>query len=1262
MPTYLNNLHTYLNSKFPSKKGLWNYSTNNVLNGDWLLYSAVNGLGTSYDNFKQPVAGDYHLFKLSSKDATRPNQQSVAINATVQKPGGTPANLLAGQSYTLYEQIYEVMISAKVFLDITTLTPPTLQFLAAIKNALIYLSNKPENERPVVRILYSNWAANAAGFPDLILDANAFLKDIVTNNIDPAKKFSIYAGAINAGAEKGIVAWASSWNHSKIIAADGQVAIVGGHNMWGDHYLGKNPVFDVSMKVHGDAAVNAHDYADKLWGYLLWRINDSLFDAVMRSDGKVSLAHCAAYTYDENTNRSTIKDCFKFETKPFAGVWVNGLHPYTVTVNPKGQPPKDVYTSRKSSFPINSGSVPVLSIGREAGMDLSNIFPDKDSYLDEVGEPADISMYTLFSYAQNKIRMSLQSFSLVSAIAQANLFGYDLHLDWRVVTWDYKLFYEMAKAVRRGVEIEIVLSNPNAIAGGLTKTEAPYDGEHVQDVNNRLRDVLIKEFVISKTEAEALVASKFHVANFRFSTDDEMYRDENGEKKVPIPNHAKTFMVDDQVFYIGSQNQYRCNLAEFGYVVEDQAAVTTYINNYWNKLWVQSKRTLSNGFDGSLDDVQRAVATVFVLDLYDNKRLEKTWQKAITDYTAANQEEKESLLEILNEIISNAGYETTAAAVIEITRTPFFENLSSAGTPNDDSDRFVKDLLTKKDLTVNFAKLIDSFDNDQSASDAVVNKFLKDNGYNCTSSQLYSSFIGIRGSNINYYKGRYDGVIVQDGGEAFDFRSKANGTSNTRKRSLAADTGDAEESTVGPVLLIETSESIKLDDQALKKAQYDNDVLTWSRADGNQTDGSITFSEIPRPGLKDPFFGVECFGEITYPDDGSGKFNGTVSFYARKQAAAKINPKDPDDPPIGAPVDWPAVVGAILGPTLGLALIVGTGIALKRMYDRFKRRTASNYERLTINESPEEEDIDAVQLVESRVDSALRRRNVSRRLESSNASFTDSWAHSTSQFEIARDVEKIVIREAKTLLEDDLQAQFEKEFSDLVEQSLVEGDFEKSSFEVVSEILGAEFRLQVSDMATAIYRDEIMQEVTSLMTDRMSVNDYKRFAADNMGNYMDSAISKKFSDPLVKRMQTRSSPSEPSYIEALLTREFISLKQEYLKQPGNKTELQRSVSEELSTIDGQQKKTASELESSGKELETARSALDSNPSKENKDRVDELTKEVSDITDRQQKFEQEQRDAEARQRELDESTLDQEHKEMESKTESEGPDIFKHVE
>ena len=75
----------------------------------------------------------------------------------------------------------------------------------------------------------------------------------------------------------------------------------------------------------------------------------------------------------------------------------------------------------------------------------------------------------------------------------------------------------------------------------------------------------------------ALLCSHVHLAPFRFGPDASW----PGGKA--IANHAKLWMVDDRVFYIGSDNMYPVNLQEFGYIVDDrQAAAEHAAAAYWD--------------------------------------------------------------------------------------------------------------------------------------------------------------------------------------------------------------------------------------------------------------------------------------------------------------------------------------------------------------------------------------------------------------------------------------------------------------------------------------------------------------------------------------------------------------------------------------------------------------------------------------------------------------------------------------------------------
>ena len=50
-------------------------------------------------------------------------------------------------------------------------------------------------------------------------------------------------------------------------------------------------------------------------------------------------------------------------------------------------------------------------------------------------------------------------------------------------------------------------------------------------------------------------------------------------------NHAKVWIVDDQVFYIGSDNIYPAYLQEFGHIIGHQPTTARFILDYWEGVW-----------------------------------------------------------------------------------------------------------------------------------------------------------------------------------------------------------------------------------------------------------------------------------------------------------------------------------------------------------------------------------------------------------------------------------------------------------------------------------------------------------------------------------------------------------------------------------------------------------------------------------------------------------------------------------------------------
>jgi len=101
------------------------------------------------------------------------------------------------------------------------------------------------------------------------------------------------------------------------------------------------------------------------------------------------------------------------------------------------------------------------------------------------------------------------------------------------------------------------------------------------------------------------------------------------EQKQVIANHAKFFIVDDLCYYIGSQNLYIANLAEWGIIVDDEAQTRKVLEEYWRPMWNCSYKKdppdcnvdeVMNGLDINRDGKDASEYTAEQLDLAEQIR------------------------------------------------------------------------------------------------------------------------------------------------------------------------------------------------------------------------------------------------------------------------------------------------------------------------------------------------------------------------------------------------------------------------------------------------------------------------------------------------------------------------------------------------------------------------------------------------------------------------------------------------------------------
>ncbi|GAB3976058.1 hypothetical protein GCM10029978_061830 [Actinoallomurus acanthiterrae] len=414
-------------------------------------------------------------------------------------------------------------------IDVVSLLPPTGRIHEAVKDALLDVASREGSGPVLVRFLFGNVPLRDT-FSEFVKDLRGFLKD----NGVPMDRMTVLAGQLS-NVLRGF------WNHSKIVAADGAVALVGGHNLWAETYGGYPPVHDVSVEMIGEGARHAQDFADYLW-------------TSGGGDLKVEqiTVDYRAKTLSPGPARNKI-----------------------ALVDPAELPHTEPDLSRGAPEQWHSGRA--LSLGRAA-------------FLGD--QASDTAKEAVIKNARHSLKISQQDLAFT---------GFTAEKDHQVARW-------IAEALVDKPELTVDIVVSSAKAGAV-------NGAYSWGFGAPGTYAMIKRFVRTVADPEArgdrdeLIESalrRVKVAPFVFTDRDGSERGfawpdppagtiarryEPGskfamsKKTVPEPaNHAKVYIADDAVYYVGSDNLYPHKLAEFGYLIEGEA-VQDLVTNYWDKLW-----------------------------------------------------------------------------------------------------------------------------------------------------------------------------------------------------------------------------------------------------------------------------------------------------------------------------------------------------------------------------------------------------------------------------------------------------------------------------------------------------------------------------------------------------------------------------------------------------------------------------------------------------------------------------------------------------
>jgi phosphatidylserine/phosphatidylglycerophosphate/cardiolipin synthase-like enzyme len=226
-------------------------------------------------------------------------------------------------------------------------------------------------------------------------------------------------------------------------------------------------------------------------------------------------------------------------------------------------------------YPSNLGNCPPAYDTAESDEEDGGIRYISAGRLGKLGaDPTDDALVAMLDAAQDSIRLSLQDLGPLK------------FLIFNLGKWPEPVMGALARAAARGVDVYIVLStNRSGKFDDYGNGWKPEDA--VKNVGKWLEDR--PDEVPAGQRVRDIICDKLHVTTLRPSTDDVW---PDGRH---FGNHAKFVVVDDEAFYMGSQNLYDANLAEYGLIIDDPDVTDEVLSQYWFPMWEQSKRVAVSG-------------------------------------------------------------------------------------------------------------------------------------------------------------------------------------------------------------------------------------------------------------------------------------------------------------------------------------------------------------------------------------------------------------------------------------------------------------------------------------------------------------------------------------------------------------------------------------------------------------------------------------------------------------------------------------------
>jgi len=508
-----------------------------------------------------------------------------AYNIWRRQASDPARNKCGAQSDKMIEDVWQLVSSAKRQVDITTLFNPTGRFKAALRNAIQFAANKlvGTTDTLTVRVLVGEQKAppvSATAISSLQNWLPAEVRQLQEQSSDPRGLAAYLGQGLSTAAAARLKLFVgvyhpsvSVWNHAKLVSVDGRRSLVGGHNLWDTFpYFDLTPVHDLSVVVEGSAARSAHRYADQLWA-----------TTCSSAEGREIAGAQTVWTWDAaKGDATTALSVHSIDA-------VTGVTYYecpTAATAPAALP---------TPSPAFTGTSTVYAVGK-LGTWLTNGASGSGR------NPSDAALAAMIRGASSAVYLSQQS--IAGPIRMSD----------RLPSWLSKGMLSKPSAAladylgAQGMWTEPVLKAMAGAAANDKSVRILVADEHADNQYNSAGAKAVFESILKywpgrpsgATKTEAKLLCNLELAYVRSSDDAVPYPSAWTGNVDRLPgNHVKMVMVDagtaNAGYYVGSQNLYANELAEFGYIVFGQAATQALRTAYWDHAWQYSSGASAGG-------------------------------------------------------------------------------------------------------------------------------------------------------------------------------------------------------------------------------------------------------------------------------------------------------------------------------------------------------------------------------------------------------------------------------------------------------------------------------------------------------------------------------------------------------------------------------------------------------------------------------------------------------------------------------------------